>query len=207
MKTQAKFIVAVVLAAGGACEGDPSASPPPIGGATDTVDLPFDPSGPDVPPDLPPPELCPWDGTCAALTCGSDSTCGPSLCDLPCGDGVRCVDTEEEGGILCGLPPAPTSSGTSSTGDGSSSGSDDGSSTGSSSTDTTGIELCTFECRPTLPPQSLFHPVELPCEFGECVGTFDENGDSPGWGSYTCLCNDPGVADTTGDTDTDTSTG
>lgn len=94
--------VAVLL---GGCDDGPEAPPPPIGEGSGPV-LPV---VPDVPPEVEPEPLCPWDGTCAALlTC--DGLCGPGECDLPCGDGVRCVDTEKEGGILCDIDGSSGSS-------------------------------------------------------------------------------------------------
>lgn len=76
-----------------ACSEEPMPPPAPVGDRTPPT-LP-------TPPDVPDP-LCPWDGLCESLlTC--DGECGPDRCDLPCRDGVRCVDLEVEGGILCDI--------------------------------------------------------------------------------------------------------
>jgi hypothetical protein len=94
-----------------ACASDPNAPPPPIDDSPD-ADLPELPVAPefDVPPetpaDLPPEPVCPWDGLCGSLV--DSEACGGWA--VPCHDGVRCVDTDAEAGILCETGSSSSSS-------------------------------------------------------------------------------------------------
>lgn len=120
------------------CQDGPDAPPPPIGDSPQPV-LPMGSTG-DASSSTGEPQVCPWDGTCAALVIVDECP----MWAVACGDGWRCVDTETEAGIVCAEPDGSTSSSSSTTADTStstgadvstSSGSSDDSS-GSSSTDT-----------------------------------------------------------------------
>jgi hypothetical protein len=119
MKTTITIMISILCA----CSGRSDAPPPP----------PTDP-GPSTLPILPTDESdgesgssstgeepeCPWDGLCASLV--DSDACGGWA--VPCRDGVRCIDTEAEGQILCETGAGSSSgSGASSSGSGSS---DDG---------------------------------------------------------------------------------